>query len=737
MGLPNLFSKPKKQNTNLYISILLTDVSVNSVLWRVADQQVQLLNQSSTRYYQTQDEQVTVCDESLQDLGKESEETDQVLFALEPEWATQTEVKIPYDQRLEELCKSLSLEAAGFILVTEAIHNHLVHKNRYLSALVLYLGSTSLTLNVIIQGQVQKTLSVGRSENILLDVQEVLARLNGDLTDSGQKLPLNIYLASASVEPTQMALYQQQLLAIDWVAEHGLIQQPVIEFIRPDQIMDAVVKQGGTALAQDQGLTTVEPDASFATNDEELLENLIDQDDQAETETAVDSSNLPPSANITSPPIVTSFGVPIGQDQFEQAKKNKKTSDVSFNQTKDILPRKNQKKLLSKKKKIILIAIAGAILGLVVSAVVSFFLLKASYRVTVVLQPEVMKLNKESTILLSSDITQSDPEQSLLKAEKISKEVTGDETILTTGVKQVGEKAEGEIRILNKTDSDKTFVKGTVVSAGEIEFVLDEEVNIPASKVEVSTTGDSEKREYGQKNVKVIAVEIGTEGNLSKDTDFKIESFSDETYSAKAVDNFTGGSSREIRVVAEADIQELMVTLRQRLLKQARDELLESNKIDVHVIPTEDFEIISQEYDGEIGDEADDVSLSLKVKVDGLTYTNQDLIDLAKLVLVDDVPDDYEFVEEGLKVDSQLAEETKQEAQFQILALLEGKAQAKIDQENVKNNLAGLSLDEASSKIKNENAIEKLEFSYSPGLAASLFSTLPSSIERIELAVKR
>lgn len=730
MGLPNVFSKNKKNNNELFISIMLTDISVSSALWKIVEGQVYVLNQSSVRYYQTEDDQLVQCDESLQELGKESEKTDQVLFALEPEWATQSEIKVPHDDRLQELCKSLSLEAVGFVLSTEALINHLIDDNRYLSALVIYLGSTSLTLNVLHQGQVQKTLSVGRSENILLDVQEVLARLNGDLEKTGKKLPLNMILSSASVEDADLADHQQQLLSIDWIKEYGFIQQPVIDLVKSHEVLEAVVKQGGVALAKDTGLSPKETDISFDSAEEELIE-------ENQSEFNSDSLSIPISANITSPSrnsaVATSFGVPIAVNQV--AVQENKKDFKPFSRDKNALVQ--DKKKPRKKQKIKLIIAIGIILGLLVSALVSFFLLKSNYQVVVAIQPSVHQLQKELSILLDPTIAQSDPELNLLKAVQITKEVSGDESTLTTGVKQVGENASGEIRILNKTDEDKTFEKGTVVSANSLEFTLDEKVEVPASSVEVSNTGDSEKREYGQKNVKVVAKEIGTESNVSKDTDFKIESFSTDTYSAKAVEDFSGGSSREIRVVSETDYQELLATLKQRLLKQARDEMIESQKIDLHIVPTEEFKILSQEYSAEIGDEIDEISLSLKLELSGLSYTNQDLLDLARVVLADDVPENYQFVDSGLKVDSKIAElEEDEDSQLRIETKLQGQAQAIIDSNSLINDLPNMSIEEASLKLSQLDQVAEVNFQFTPSVTDSLFKKLPSKIEKIKIEVK-
>jgi hypothetical protein len=177
MGLPNIFSKKTGTKSRFHITILLTDNSVSSALWEVAEQQISIIGKTENRYYDTEEDQLDQLDESLQDLGKDSDKTDQVLYALEPEWANQTEILAPYDERLEELSKELSLKAVGFVLVTEALSSHLLNENQYLSALLFYVGAMNLSLIMISQGKIKYTLEVGRSEDVISDVQEVLARL--------------------------------------------------------------------------------------------------------------------------------------------------------------------------------------------------------------------------------------------------------------------------------------------------------------------------------------------------------------------------------------------------------------------------------------------------------------------------------------------------------------------------------------------------------------------------------
>ncbi|HQM15631.1 MAG TPA: hypothetical protein PLM16_00265, partial [Candidatus Woesebacteria bacterium] len=564
MGLPNVFSKKKSQSNDLFITLLITSNSVSSVLWRAQGQKISILNQSKARPYQNNDDQLVQCDESLQDLGKESEATDQVLFALEPDWASQTEINPDKDARLQELCEDLSLKAVGFVLITEAFNSHLLQENPLLSSLVLYVGASSLYLEVMLQGKITTALAVGRSDNLIQDVTEALARLNQEVTSLGARLPLIINLASASVTQPEIDQYQQQLFALNWVEEFGFAQTPLIETTSVDDLVELVVRHGGLAVAQDLGL--IEMDQSTDKMDKQSTESgvILDQDEVA---------NLPKTALLnqegqSNSKLPTSFGIPISSNHQGDSSRDESLANATLLATdiKDTRPQKSTSRLLSwfsKKKnhtlfkqpkssaqdvtkniarsarhspkKVKTIIVGGVILGVLVSGVSLYLLLSRSYQAVVTIKPDVQLLDKEVTITLDTDIDQSVPADGLLKAQEIYQEVTEKKTAPTTGVKLVGEKAQGQVKIINKTESEKTFSQDTVFYSGSLEFSLDEEVTVPAATVELNSSGDGEKKNYGQKEAKLTAREIGTDSNIGKDQELKIDSFGEDTYSAKTV----------------------------------------------------------------------------------------------------------------------------------------------------------------------------------------------------------
>ncbi|KUK79739.1 MAG: hypothetical protein XD95_0154, partial [Microgenomates bacterium 39_7] len=687
----------------------------------------------------------------------------------EPEWASQTQIKPEHDERLQELCKDLSLKAVGFALTTEALTSHLLSNNPYLSSLILYIGATTLTLSVINQGKLQQTLSVGSSENIFSDVREVLARLKGESDANGQKLPLNIVLAAASVEKRQLSEYRQQLLTIDWMQEFGLVQTPMIDLVFPEELLDIVVKHAGIAIAQDQGLILTKNQPKNFPQGMEYQKQTTDNSQESDR----DAQSIKDAQKINQAGLPTSFGVPINPDRkssfdlsssdsvsspsleseqeidldvnsnkkkgffgsfFGRRRRSKVITDQSL-ESSDGFPEKSTKGK-SKKSKIKLIIILAILFGLLVSMGLTYFLLKSSYQATIQVFPSTQVVDKEVSIVLDPQIPASDPQQNLLKAQVVYEEVQDTASVKTTGVTLVGEKAEGKVLILNKTDSDKTFPKGTVLKTGDQEFELIEEETIPASTTEVSSSGDREEKKYGQKEVRVVAMEIGTEGNIDKDTSLQIESFSDNTYSAKAVDNFEGGSSREIRVVAEADIQELLVSLRQKLIKEARDQLEQKKSSQEPVIPTDQFEVVSQEYSAEIGDEADSVSLTLTLRLQGLAYINSDLIELAKAVLNEETPEGYRFVDDQPDLLTQSSEPEGDSGQITIEAKISGIVRGIIEVDDVKQQLIGMTNNEVLSFFNENEFVSKSEIEISPKIASWLFNSVPNHPDRVTIKIE-
>src|SRR5690606_33437967 len=138
----------------------------------------------------------------------------------------------------------------------------------------------------------------------------------------------------------------------------------------------------------------------------------------------------------------------------------------------------------------------------------------------------------------------------------------------------------------------------------------------------------------------------GSESNLGKDTALTIANFSTDTYSAVAKDAFSGGSSREVRVVSAEDRTTVLQQLRAKLIDDAGKKLTEKSGDGTYYIPTAVARVLEEEYDGAVGAEADSVGLTLRLSVSGVVYRSEDLRPILEEALKEDIPEGYQLVDE-------------------------------------------------------------------------------------------
>ena len=157
----------------------------------------------------------------------------------------------------------------------------------------------------------------------------------------------------------------------------------------------------------------------------------------------------------------------------------------------------------------------------------------------------------------------------------------------------------------------------------------------------------------------VTAKEIGAESNLGKDETFSVGNFAKAEVDAVATSDFSGGSSRQISVVSLEDQEDLDKQLTEELMESASTKLPQGLSEDKFFVSEALIATPSAKtFSGKVGDEADNVKLSLTLDVSGLSIPKTQLIELAKRVLQDKAPSgyvlreeqvDYEFDFKGVK----------------------------------------------------------------------------------------
>ena len=709
MALSSLFGS--KQQETILLNILLTPQTVQSRLVKVVGGLLEVISQSKKHDYSDLEDCLVRTDESLQELGPQSENVNEVVFGLESSWVNQTGVTDDKKPILKRLTQELSLEAVGFVVTPEALIQEQLQEDPHLSEVLLYVTRTTLELLVVFQGTLQRNELVGRSNSILDDFNEAIARINPPGVEEVRHFPSKIVLASLELDQEELQELQQQVLVLDWEAQEAFVSQPTVKLLSPTSSAQVVALQGATAVANARGLLSPQ--------------QAVDAVQAAVAKEAPEIDSAPEVPLIGSPPIesATSFGVPIDAAKLPESPKI-----TALEQAEEAVATPRKSSLLDRfrtEPRTRHFVIGGVVAGLITLLLlaVGVVVFQTSAQVELVLKQQ--PVSKEVTLTVEADRDASDPQNLILAAQTVSAEVSGEETIDATGVKIVGEKAVGKVLIYNKTTSQKTFVAGTTISSGGRTFSLDADITVPAAQVQQSS--DGEQKNYGKTSATVTATEIGAEGNLAKESEFTVADFSPNTYTAKSEEAFSGGASREVRVVSEADRQTVLAELKKQLLKQAGQKLTDKASPGEYILPASDIALVKTDYSAEVDTEADQLTLTASGTVTTLVYTAEALKPIAQAVLASEVPNKYQLLMTDPQIMSAPGETASDSAATTLEVNISSIAIPVIEPKLWKLELAGKSVKEAESLLKSKSEISRATVSLRPALAERLGIRLPKS----------
>jgi hypothetical protein len=702
---------------------MFVNQSVQAALWKIDGQEVQATDQSGLLAFENDEDGLIKADQALQELGPASENLSEVVFGFDPQWVDEAGLLKEKKIFIKSLTENLGLTPVGFVVITDALIQDILSKNAMASEVLIYTHLDTVSIFLLKQGKLVHQLSVGRSENIVQDIVEGLARFTKELTGKDAYLPAKLVLASPVLSAPEMNDAQEQISSYNWSENHPFMQTPIVETMMAADVLLAVVQQAGTAVAQAKGLlgqagavdkaagTAAEADMTDA--EEFGFENV---------DSPVEDGDNFSSATENQ---VTSFGVPIATDKLTKSSTSPITgSNLPKRKRQSPLFLKNLKRWYTHHphKKIIFSGVLGgclALLGLFVGWVVF------SYQVVISIQLAEKVITKDVEITIDPTVASSRPEQQILKGLLSELEVTGSETIDTTGVTLVGERAKGTITLLNKTTAPKTFDSGTSLSTGSLSFSLDEEVTVASA----SDQGDS--LDYGQAEVAITASEIGAEGNIGEGTELTISNFSTSTYSAKAKSGFSGGSSREVRVVATEDRTQVLATLTDKLVSEAGSQFSQKSGNGTFYAPTSRTEVVEANYSAAAGDETDQLTLDLTLQVTGVSYDSEDLRPLWEAALAEDIPEGFILIEEDPEFLSDIRSAATASARVILDAQVKAKARPPFDEMAVKESLLGFPLRDLMGSLTARPEIEAANYQLKPGLAKLMVRKVPADLERV------
>lgn len=682
-------------------------------------------------------------------------EPEMVLFGISSVWVEDGKPKSKYKEWMKLLASDLDLKPIGYAITTDAVINFLnQQESAPVTAVVVTLESGMLEVSLVYQGKVQQVELLEESTSILHQLKIAIKRF------PETQLPARLILYDGGKD---LNFVYGELNNVNWEeSQWGFLHLPKIDLLPSDVPIKGLVTAAGQALGSEvdfveSGLlvskknkgesveTKNEKNVQFdkdSVDDEDIdadreVDRDTDRDADRDGEDDYVEEQPVESLNVETNDFISPVdGFVLGKDILEidnledvqtSEKKNHEKVQVPSVSKKvkvsvDEIPVKNvsHEKVRTRRRgsfrfpwKFVLSLFV--VFGLVVGG---GYVWLNNLHAKVLLLVDTDPLTNEFMLTVDPNVQTANLEDGVLPGENLSVVVSGAKSITTTGEVLTGEKATGEITIYNDTEADKSLEAGTVVTVDgqDLEFSLNDDVQIASKTVDLSSDTPFKP---GKATVKVTALKIGAEYNVESNSLFSIGNYTSASLLGKNSEAFTGGSSRQVQAVSKTDVDNLSKQLTEELEKQAIDSLksqLEQGQSLIESSVTS--EIIDQQYDQKVGDQANKLSLNMKLKFSGVVYSKGALDEQVKAELLNRVPNNkvlsgdlnYKF-----ELQNQNTEDTVKDT-YVFKVITQSSLLPKLNPENIKAKIKGKRPQLVNDYLDSLPSVNQVRYELTPNL---------------------
>ncbi|RJR16283.1 hypothetical protein C4579_00400 [Candidatus Microgenomates bacterium] len=562
-----------------------------------------------------------------------------------------------------------------------------------------------MTVSLFKIGKLVQSVTVPRSSMPSTDVEKALQ-----------------HFVEVEVLPSRMLLYgtaadlegiKNDMLSYPWAEKANFLHFPKIEILPSDYLVKAVVAASATELTPHQEGETVEAPAAAPlpaqaeTSEAQPAETAVaeevrapytttakdlgftpDNQPQADEYVSMDEETVHENVVPPQPPAKPRFAPRLPQlPRFSFALPRFSGGNFTFRLP--VVPR------------------VGIIIGLVVlllllgggGVVAAWLLPKATVRILV--EPQTFDKTEELTV--DTNASSLDREKKILPGTIVETNISGSKSVAATGEKIVGDPARGEVTIFNKTLNTKNFAKGTVLTSGNLEFTLDDDVTVASASESLSSLT------YGTSKVQITASDIGTASNLPASSDFSFAGLPTTSYTARNESALSGGTSREITVVARVDQQQAQEAVIVELTDKAAQELMSTldpaQKLLDNSLTTE---VTEESYSKDIGEEATELTANITVAITAAVYNAQDMDALLEDIIKAQISEDYEYRPQDRTIE--VTDITEEDGVWTFKPHISVKLLPKIDTSSFTEKLAGRSQAEASEYLQAQSSVAGVEY---------------------------
>ncbi|MEI6326617.1 MAG: hypothetical protein WCO78_00680 [Candidatus Roizmanbacteria bacterium] len=564
--LTSIFQKKPKRD--LFHGLLLTESGFVHYIFEKTPSEINIDYEDSHTYTQKFEKVLDDVDEALFEAEKRlSQKINSIIFFV-PTYSVEVhnkEVSQPYRRAISEIVKNLELEAMGYIEIFDIFKSSLSDQpliyieSDISETLIGTVSDDTLDRRVMVKTDAANISSKVRkmsthSTRVLIRgynqsiVDQITDGLDGYTCAPLSHTDFNLGL---------LQILQNQLLGIteDKIADSAE-GEVVYDVKHEDEVVPDENIQSNTEVVYSKHTLTLTDDSSESPQ-------LSDAPLPAASDVSIQTQHLPKHGDV-----VKGFrlhhSAKTSKATESAHRDSRKNAHLSFDgddaasqslddvQTNDLPPSKINVKT---KSSINFSHIFGRsyiwLIGLMLIIVASISLLSVYEYVFHIVKIEISmptRTYEKEIVLMGIPVTKSVEE----------KEVTAD--IPTTGKIDIGERAKGQISILNFQNKVASLSAGTKLTSNGHTYQLDSDVIVDAAKVNL------EKRtiEAASKTVPGSATGIGPEANLDKNAQLAIVDVSSSAMAGIVDSAITGGTSKTVSAVASADIKSLRLAIAEK-----------------------------------------------------------------------------------------------------------------------------------------------------------------------------
>lgn len=788
MKLPISSLFDKKPKSQYFLSLLLRDEKAHAVIIEETLGKIKIIGKHEEHFTTeiesvTDEELLTVLDKTISKAEEplpSNIETQKTVFGVKGDWVEEKKIKKDYLIRLKKVCDTLHLTPIGFLVISEAIA-HLIQEEEGapLSALLCEVGGKQLTLTLFRAGKIIETKMAHIDDTVPNTVDTLLKHIesvevlpsriivyNGKQSDDlaqqfishqwskslpflhmpqisvlphgfeakavvfGAALQLGFEITGAIVDKTGQEIKT-------FSSENGKTEAPELAPEQPDQ---PVIQSPETAVTtEESNIQPVTDPTPAPTEGVQLSEmqgdnfGFVMNQDIANTATTAPVAPVQTAAQTSpSPATLEQDNQPV-QPVQEERTKTSILSSLSFSKLTPLLAKvKEMTNQLpnplrftgGRNKRLIAIPIVLlVILGILVFSYLS--LLSAD----VTLHIKTKGLEETQPIIFSLT-SPNDFSQNIVAVQEVSTSLETSASTSVTGKKQVGEKSKGTVTIYNSDNAKKTLPQGTTItSSNNVAFILDKEVSVASASGDIFSG-----TKPGTAQVAVTAKEIGPEGNLPSNTKFTVSG--SNSLAGKNDSAFSGGSKKDVTIVAAADVEKLRNTVEKNVEEKAKEELAKKVGDDTVLLPSiTSVDMEKESLSKKVGEEAKELTLKATITFSSASYKKTDLSDFASVFLKNKFSEDLTISEKGIQTSVENVK-VNEDDEDKLNAVVKVKAGLlpKVETASLTKKITGKSFTEATSELEKIPQYESVDIELKPALPF-LPKVLPQKTKNIRISI--